>query len=80
MADYIGVEEVLLTFGPSQLQQSVEISIIDDPALENTESFTVTLSPLPGETRVAFIQPLATVSILDNDGENQKLPNFTFVM
>ena len=70
MADYIGVEEVLLTFGPSQLQQSVEISIIDDPALENTESFTVTLSPLPGETRVAFIQLLATVSILDNDGEN----------
>ena len=63
---------MVLTFGPSQSEHTIPISIINDPALENTESFTVRLSQLTGVGRVSFIEPQATVNILDNDGEREK--------
>ena len=56
-------------FGPSQAQHSVQITIIDDPALELTEFFTAALTVPAGEERVRFREAEATVTIVDNDGE-----------
>ena len=78
MADYVGVKESVLTFGPSLSEHRIQISVIDDPALEYTESFTLSLSPSPtgGENgRVSFTQSEAIVSILDNDGESSPHKN-----
>ena len=69
MADYVGVDGLVLTFGPSQSEHSVQITIIDDTALEHTELFTVALSRPAGEERVSFSDSQTTVSITDNDGE-----------
>ena len=75
VADYVGVEELVLTFGPSQSEHNIQISIMDDPALESTESFRLRLStPLHGAERVSFVQSQATVTILDNDGEKCNIP------
>lgn len=69
LSDYIGVSELVLTFGPSASYQMVRLNITDDQALELTESFTAVLSAPDGEARVSFIEDQAMVHILDNDGK-----------
>ena len=74
VADYVGVEELVLTFGPSQSEHMIQISMMDDLALESTESFRVRLSTPPhGVERVSFIKSQATVTILDNAGEKYNI-------
>lgn len=48
-------------------EQTVVISVEDDPVLEGTESFSLTLSPL--SAGVVADDTVATVVIEDNDGQ-----------
>ena len=63
----------------------MDIPINDDAIVEGTESFTVTLSAVvgPGNPQVDPLLSVATVFIIDNDGEcnrvNQTSINFIFV-
>ena len=58
-------------FGPDELvamiQIDVPINITDDLYVENTEIFNATLST--AHPHVMFSDDLATITILDNDGE-----------
>lgn len=67
-ADFENAAETLeFTFSNTTL--CVEVQIVDDNDLENTEEFTVRLSPdgtLPAGLRIT--PDLATVSIFDNEG------------
>ena len=56
------------TFGPGgDSVQCLNISIIDDEQLENTEIFTLLLSTSEDYNSLVLIDKSATVSILDND-------------
>ena len=68
IADYAGVPELELTFGPTTTEHKITLFIIDDPALEHTESFQAVMSAPAGEQRVRFLDNQATVWILDDDG------------
>ena len=63
----------------------MDIPINDDAIVEGTESFTVTLSAVsgPGNPQIDPLLSVATVFIIDNDGEynrvNQTSINFIFV-
>ena len=58
----------------------VAINIVDDLALEVTESLTVSLSLTEDLDRVLIPQPTATILIIDDDGKDstQGLP-YTFL-
>ena len=71
IGDYAGVPELELTFGPTTNEHKIALFIIDDPALEHTESFQAVMS---GEQSVTFLHHQATVWILDNDGRSCTLP------
>ena len=68
IGDYAGVPELELTFGPTTNEHKITLFIIDDPALEHTESFQAVMSVPDGEQSVTFLHHQATISILDNDG------------
>ena len=56
-----------ITFGPEQLSAAVQVPIVNDTIIENTEMFTATLST--AEINVMIIDDTATVTIIDNDGK-----------
>ena len=43
--------------------------VIDNRAVEDMEQFTASISPIPGLFPVAVKNSTATVTIIDNDGE-----------
>jgi hypothetical protein len=61
------VDEVVL-FSPGSTEECADLNIIDDDVIEPTESFSVLLSSMAGDTGVVIASPSqATVSIIDND-------------
>ena len=64
--DYIALNEVI-TFDIDDLQQSVAIFILDNSIAEDVESFSVSISPIPGLFPVAVQNSTATIFIKDND-------------
>ena len=62
--DYLGTIRIL-TF-TSEGSQTVSVPILDDTAVENTESFQALLSS--SDDFVLIAEDLADVFILDNDG------------
>ncbi len=46
--DFQGLDEVVVTFNPNQVQLIVDIGIVDDVFPEDTEEFEVFLSASPG--------------------------------
>ena len=57
----------LITFDIDDLQQSVAIFILDNSIAEGVESFSVSISPIPGLFPVAVQNSTVTISIKDND-------------
>ena len=58
----------LLTFEPYSSRMCITIDIVDDAAVENTESFTVSLSRTGGlDSRVQLRQLTSTIEITDDD-------------
>lgn len=68
-SDFDRVSNILFTFGPDSPTFDVQVNILDDPVLEATEVFSVSLS-LPGRPieRVTLYPDNADVTILDNEG------------
>ena len=69
----------MLLFEPqtTQFQRCVNISVIDDEILENTEFFSVLLDSFEENTAISV--NLSTVSVLDNDGMLALLCWYTFL-
>ena len=59
--------------------QCLNISIIDDEQLENTEIFTLLLSTSKDYNSLVLIDKSATVSILDNDEQTTTNDNLVAV-
>lgn len=69
IADYVGIAELELIFGPIVMEHNITITIVDNDALEGMESFFAQLSIPPGETGVTLENDQATIHIQDNDGK-----------
>ena len=65
--DYIPLNEVITFDIDDDLQQSVAIFILDNSIAEDVESFSVSISPIPGLFPVAVQNSTATIFIKDND-------------
>ena len=67
--DYGSISETL-TFVECDRRQCMDVSIIDDEELENTESFSVLLTETPGlDVRITLDPVEAEIEIIDNDSE-----------
>ena len=58
---------VEVTFAAGSTRATVDVSIVDDTEIENSEMFTAVLSS--SQSNVLIVDGTATVTILDNDGE-----------
>ena len=65
-ADFLEVVEVL-TFTPTESRQCRNVATVEDSNAENDEDFFLGLST--GQSGINLDPNLATVIILDNDGE-----------
>ena len=78
VGDYTDIVNSLVTYtvgsALNSRQNIMDIPINDDAIVEGTESFTVTLSAVagPGNPQVNALLSVATVFIIDNDGEYNK--------
>ena len=71
--DYLSLSQVLV-FQPCDTRQCVNVSIVDDSVLEETEFFNATLASNAGlDPRITLNPVTAVVNILDNDGRDQTL-------
>ena len=68
-ADFVGIPELELTFGPAVMEHNISIPIVDNSALEDEEVFFVQLSVPHDEKGVKFLVDRANVSILDDDSK-----------
>ena len=66
-SDYNQPMVTTVTFGPDQTSASYPVPIVDDSNIEDTETFTATLSNT--ESNVTIVDDIATVTILDEDSE-----------
>ena len=66
-SDYNDPVVTTVTFGPDQTSASYPVPIVDDSNIEDTETFTATLSTV--ESNVNIGDDTATVTILDDDSE-----------
>ena len=67
--DYRGVSTDV-TLSPSNPEQCVSVEVVDDSAVEETESLTVSLSlPAGGLSSLQLTPNTATILITDNDGK-----------
>ena len=58
-----------VTLSPTNPEQCVSVEVVDDSAVEQTESLTVSLSlPAGGLSSVQLTPNTATILITDNDG------------
>ena len=64
--DYVSTSGTL-TFDPGQTTKTINISLIDNDLLEIDETFLVTLSQLQTSAAVTLSDPLATITIEDDE-------------
>ena len=58
-----------LTFEPHDTQKCINVTIIDDTIVENTETFYVDLTQTPDlDSRVVIVHGTSTIEITDDDG------------
>ena len=65
-SDYMSTT-VEVTFAAGSTRATVDVSIVDDTEIENSEMFTAVLSS--SQSNAVIVDGTATVTILDNDGE-----------
>ena len=68
-ADFIGQSNVMVTFGPSDSEQFVSVSVVNDGIVESNEMFTATLTTT-GSLVTIGPSNTATATIIDNDGKS----------
>ena len=68
--DFTAISGMELTFSPSQSRQTVNINIINDGTFEDTEEFSVLLTPASLQSRVCSDgSNTTTVQISDDDSK-----------
>ena len=70
-SDYVLPVPSSVTFAPGAASQDIEFSILTDDLIENTESFTITLSNVNGA--ILTSPSSATVHIVDETGKSDKI-------
>jgi PKD repeat protein len=63
-SDYVALTETPLTFAPGEVSQSFSVTIIDNPFVEDTETFQVVLT---GAANAVLGVDQATITIIDDD-------------
>ena len=66
-SDYNDRVVTTVIFRPDQTSASYSVPIVDDSNIEDTETFTASLSTT--ESNVNIVDGTATVDIVDNDSE-----------
>ena len=67
----MGLTDVLITFPPGPtVTLMFNVTIIDDDTIEDTTSFSATLSVPATESRVTVTMSTAEIAITDNDCES----------
>ena len=67
--DYGNISTILM-FDSCDKKSCVNISIVDDDVIEDTESFSVLLTETPGlDVRITLDPVEAEIEIIDNDSE-----------
>ena len=60
----------IVWFGPSQSEECVDVRIINDTQVEQSESFDISLTPTTNlDNRIILVQDSATVFIGNDDGK-----------
>ena len=62
------VIESIVSLSPTKLLECIEISVVNDEAVELSESVTVALAPVGELDSLHISHPLVTVEIMDDDG------------
>ena len=71
--DYGNISTILM-FDSCDKKSCVNISIVDDDVIEDTESFSVLLAETPGlDVRITLDPVEAEIEIIDNDSEYQAI-------
>lgn len=65
---------VSVTFGPSETNHNVSVTVVNDGTLESTETFTAVLTAIPGS--VIGAADTATAIITDDDSKPNCYPEF----
>ena len=74
--DYSGLSFIVL-FAACDRRQCVNLTIVDDQVLEDTESFNVDLSRTTDlDARITLDPTAAVVDIIDNDSEHYEKQHF----
>ena len=58
-----------VTFAPSETEQNVSVSVVNDNTLENPEEFTAMLTAIPGSMVTIGAAATATATITDDDSK-----------
>ena len=72
----------IVWFGPSQSERCVDVRIINDTQVEQSESFDISLTPTTNlDDRIILVQDSAKVIIRNDDGKliSKRLDVFTFL-
>jgi len=65
--DYTGVSSGILTINPGQSYTQLDLSVVDDNLVENTETVTITLANTGLPYGILFTEQQKTLAIVDND-------------
>ena len=65
-ADFIGQANTVVTFAPGVTEQIVNVSVVNDDTVENSETFTATLTAAPGSIVTIGAGGTATATITDD--------------
>ena len=69
-ADFIGQANTVVTFAPGVTEQIVNVSVVNDDTVENSETFTATLTAAPGSIATIGAGGTATATITDDDSKS----------
>ena len=70
--DFTAISVQELIFSPTQNRQTVNINIVNDAIFEDSEEFTVLLTPVSPQSRVRLDgSNTTTVLIIDDDGNGE---------
>ena len=76
--DFTAISAQELIFSPTQSRQTVSISIINDSIFEDSEEFSVLLTPVSPQSRVR-LDGSNTTTVLISDDDSERNAQFTSV-
>src|SRR5690606_10390143 len=77
--DYTGVSSGVLTINPGQSTVQLDLPVVDDNLVENTETITITLANTSLPYGISFTELQKTLEIIDNDAASISISNAAVV-